>query len=321
MLRFVLISILFLAVAMFSFHAHAQQEANFSQYTFYKTTFNPGFAGSENAICATGAYRYQWAGFNDAEGNRVAPETFFASINAPVRILRGGLSAVVMNDKLGYESTINVKVGYAYQAQIGFGKLGIGTQIGFNNRKIDFSKLKPVSGNDPIIISGEQSDMLLDFSLGLFYNVPGSYYIGISGVNLLQSQGKEITSSPPFRMRLDRTFYLTGGYEFVFPGNPAITLIPSTLIQTNASSLQIDLDAMMKYKDIFWGGLGYRLQDAVKILLGVQYKDFKIGYSYDVNVSKLKMPVGGGTHEVMLKYCFKLDIEKGRKSYRNTRFL
>ena len=299
----------------------AQQEANFSQYTFYKTNYNPGFAGSENAICAVGAYRYQWAGFVDAEGTRVAPETFFANVNAPVRILRGGLSAVVMNDKLGYESTVNVKVGYAYQMNVGFGRLGIGTQVGFNNRKIDFSKLKPVNGNDPIILGQEQSEMLLDFSLGLFYNVPGNYYFGISAVNLLESRGKEITSSPPFRMNLDRTFYLTGGYVFIFPGNPSLELLPSVLVQTNASSLQIDVDAVLQYKELFWGGVGYRLQDAVKVLLGVQYKDFRIGYSYDVNVSRLKLPVSGGTHEIMLKYCFKLDIEKGRESYRNVRFL
>ena len=85
--------------------------------------------------------------------------------------------------------------------------------------------------------------------------------------------------------------------------------------------MQIDLAALLEYKERFWGGVSYRLQDAVALIFGVQFKDFKIGYSYDINISKLKLPVGGGTHEFMLSYCFKLDVEKGRKSYKNTRFL
>lgn len=295
----------------------------FTQNMFYNMLYNPGFAGNENAICAVGGYRYQWAGFKDAEGNHVAPETFHVSVNAPVRILRGGLGATIINDQIGFTRTIGVRLGYAYQMKLGFGKLGIGAQGAFNNRTIDFSKFKPVDENDPIIISGEESDMLIDFNLGLFYRVPGSYFIGISGFNLLESRGAVLASSSgaDLRMRVDRTVYLHGGYEFIFRGNPNFELHPSVMVRTNMSSVQLDVGALLKYKDLFWGGLNYRLQDAIGIIVGVAYKDFKIGYSYDVNISKLKLPVGGGTHEVMLSYCFQLEIEKGRKSYRNVRFL
>jgi len=33
------------------------------------------------------------------------------------------------------------------------------------------------------------------------------------------------------------------------------------------------------------------------------------------------LPFFGGSHEIMLNYRFKIEIEKGRKSYKNTRFL
>jgi type IX secretion system PorP/SprF family membrane protein len=301
----------------------AQQEPLFTQNMFYSMTFNPGYAGNENAICALGANRIQWAGFKDQEGNRVTPETFFINVNAPIRILRGGVSAQVMQDKIGFTNTVGVKIGYAYQRTIGFGKLGIGTQIEFNNRTMDFSQLKPLDTSDPVIISGEQSDMLIDFSLGLFYRVPGSYYIGVAGTHLLQSEGAALSESGAndLRMILNRTFYLHGGYEFVFPGNPAFELQPSVMVQSNLSSFQLDVAAIIKYKDTFWGGLNYRLQDAVGVIIGARYKDFKIGYSYDFNVSRLNQPIGGGSHEIMLGYCFRLEIEKGRKRYKNTRFL
>lgn len=313
----------FFLVTILTPGASAQQEPVFTQNMFYHMLYNPGFAGNENAICAVGGYRHQWAGFNDAEGNHVAPETFHISVNAPVRILRGGLGASVINDKIGFTRTIGFRVGYAYQMKLGFGKLGIGAQAAFNNRTIDFSKFKPVDTNDPVILGGEESDMLIDFNLGLFYRVPGSYFIGVSGMHLLQSRGAVLasSSSADLRMRLDRTFYVHGGYEFVFRGNPNFELHPSVVLRTNMSSFQVDVGALMKYKDLFWGGVSYRHQDAIGIIVGVAYKDFKIGYSYDVNISKLKLPIGGGTHEVMLGYCFKLEIEKGRKSYKNVRFL
>ena len=323
-MKYSLIIITTLTALLYANVVNAQQEPQFTQNMFYTNNWNPGFAGNENAIAAVGAYRYQWAGFKDAEGNHVAPETFFVNLCAPVKILRGGLSGVVISDELGFEKTVTVKLGYAYQRKIGFGKLGIGVQADLHNRIIDFAKFKAVDKSDPVLLGGEQSDMLIDFSFGVFYKVPGSYYFGLSGVNLLESEGAPLTStsgSGGVRLNLDRTFYLEGGYDFVFPSNPAIAILPSVLIKTNMSSLQMDIAALVKYKEAFWAGMSYRLQDAVSLMAGVQYKDIKIGYSYDIIVSSLNLSVTGGSHEVMLGYSFKLETERGRTSYKNTRFL
>ena len=301
----------------------AQQEPNFSQYMFYGLTHNPGVAGSENAITVTGANRMQWTGFGKEGGEQVAPRTYFVTATAPIKILKGGLGLMIMQDALGYEKTIGVRFGYAYQRNMGIGKLGIGAQVEFNNKSIDFGKLKP-AGEDPLLaqLSSKESDMLIDFSLGLFYKVPDSYYIGISGLHLVQTKGKPIIEGQSsLSMSLDRTFFITGGYEFTFPGSPDFQLVPSVILETNLSKFRFDVDALLRYKEIFWGGLGYRLNESVIVLLGLQYKDLRIGYSYDINVSKLNLPVFGGTHEIMVIYAFKLEIDHGRKSYKNTRFL
>jgi len=301
-----------------------QQEPNFSQYMFYGLAFNPALAGNDNAVGITAANRIQWTGFGKEEGEQVAPRTYFIAADLPIRILKGGVGAVIMNDALGHEKTISVKIGYAYQRKLGFGKLGIGTQIEFNNRSIDFSKLKP-AGEDPLIgqLGSKESEMLIDFSLGVFYRVPESFYFGVSGLHLIQTKGKPLTESSQgsLNMKLDRTFFITGGYEFSFPRSPDFQLIPSLIIESDLAAARIDVNAILRYKELFWGGLGYRLGESIIVILGVQYKDFRIGYSYDINVSKLGLPVFGGTHEIMLNYRFKLELEKGRKSYKNTRFL
>jgi type IX secretion system PorP/SprF family membrane protein len=297
-----------------------QQEPNFSQYMFYGLAFNPAVAGNDNAVGITAANRIQWTGFGKEDGEQVAPRTYFVTADLPIRILKGGVGAVIMQDAIGHEKTISVKIGYAYQRNMGFGKLGIGTQIEFNNRSIDFTKLKP-AGEDPLIgqLGAKESEMLIDFSLGVFYRVPGSYYIGVSGLHLVQTKGKPLAEVDQggLRMKLDRTFFITGGYELTFSRNPDFQLIPSAII----AKTRLDVNLMLRYKELFWGGVGYRFGESVIVLLGVQYKDFKIGYSYDINVSKLALPVFGGTHEIMLNYRFKLELEKGRKSYKNTRFL
>lgn len=301
-----------------------QQEPNFSQYMFYGLTLNPALAGNDNAVSITAANRIQWTGFGKEEGEQVAPRTYFFSADLPIRILKGGVGAVIMQDALGHEKTISVKIGYAYQRNMGFGKLGIGTQIEFNNRAIDFSKLKP-AGEDPLLgqLGSKESEMLIDFSLGVYYRVPGSYYLGVSGLHLVQTKGKPLAEIDQggLRMKLDRTFFITGGYEINFPRNPDYQLIPSAIIESNLAKTRLDVNVMLRYKELVWGGVGYRLGESVIILLGVQYKDFRIGYSYDINVNKFGLPFYGGSHEIMLNYRFKLELEKGRKSYKNTRFL
>ena len=122
-------------------------------------------------------------------------------------------------------------------------------------------------------------------------------------------------------MTLDRTFYIQGGYEIAFRRYPNFALLPSAMIKFDKASVQLDLAALLEFKNMFWGGLNYRYQDAVSLILGMQYKNFKIGYSYDITTSKLGLTNTAGSHEIMLKYCFKIEAEKGRKSYRNTRFL
>jgi type IX secretion system PorP/SprF family membrane protein len=333
-MRQITTTILLFAATIIGTGLQAQQEPQFTQNMFNKVFTNPGFAGIGEGICVTGLGRQQWASFKDSEGNRVAPETFLISIDAPVRVLRGGLSALVMQDKIGFTKTITLRLGYNYIREMGYGKLGVGAHVGFNNRSIDFGKFIAVDPNDQLLqqLTGEESEILIDASLGVVYEVPDLYFIGFSVNQVLQTRGQELanwttnvdsTTSGSFlyRMTLDRTFYLQGGYEYVFRNSPDFALLPYAMVKLDQAAVQLDVAALLEYKNMFWGGLNYRIQDAVSVIVGLQYKNFKIGYSYDITTSKLGLGRTAGSHEVMLKYCFKIEAEKGRKSYRNTRFL
>ncbi len=309
-----IITLLLTCTAVFS-----QQEAQFTQYMFNNLSMNPAFAGNKGAICATGLARQQWMGFEDAEGENVAPQTFLFSMDAPIRVLHGGAGITIFNDKLGYENNIGLKLAYAYRFNIADGEMSAGINAGFLNKSIDFSKFKPIESNDPLLTStSKESAMLIDFAVGVLYKVPNKYYVGLSASQLTQAGG----SIGSVEAKLKTHFYITGGYQYVLPSLPSLEIIPSMLIKTDGVSAQYDVTAMAKYNNKFWGGVNYRVQDAVSIIIGMQYRNLNIGYSYDITTSALgSQGRSSGSHEIMIGYCFKIEIEKPRRSYKNTRFL
>jgi type IX secretion system PorP/SprF family membrane protein len=298
----------------------AQQEAQFTHNMFNHMGANPGFAGLSNAICATGIARQQWVGFVDTEDYRVSPESYLISVEGTISAIRGGIGGSVKQDKLGYYTINDVQLGYAYHHQMDEARLGIGVQVNFINSILDAGKFLAVDETDPLLNNlggSEASNMMLDMNLGLFYQMPGEYYLGISSTRLLNNS-KEFDNASGAYNNFRRHYFLSGGYQFTLPGNSSYEFLPSVFIKSDGQSIQYDLNAMMLYKQKVWGGMSYRHQDAIGLLVGLTFNEFRIGYSYDVPLSVVG---AAGSHEIMINYCFKLELEQFRKSFRNTRYL
>ncbi len=310
----ILAGIFFLA---FTGMAYSQQEAQFSHNMFNNMGINPGYAGLRNAICATGLARQQWVGFRDEEGNRLNPETYSFIVDAPIRLIRGGLAIGFMQDQLGPETNVGVKIGYAYHLNLSAGLLGIGAQIGFLDKRIDFASLNPLDPGDPVLTDGEESIIFMDFALGGFFMLDDIAWAGLSVTQLREASGGLGESG----FGLKRHMYATAGYNYIL-SNPSYVLSPSLLLKTDLSSIQFDLNTMITYNKRFWGGVTYRPQDAVAVMLGVRLDQIRIGYSYDITTSPLgSMGRSYGTHEVMIQYCFDLSLDRIQEIQRNIRFL
>lgn len=308
-------TLLLVFIILFTTQLFSQQEAQFSQNMFNHMSINPGYAGMRGDICLTGFVRQQWVGF---EGS---PQTNLLSIDGKVDILRGGLGATIMNDNLGFETNIGVKLGYAYHLFAGPGRLGIGAQAGFLNKKIDFSKFEPIDPTDPLLqSSAEETTMITDVSFGAFYEVPQSFYVGISTSQLLQSDGVYQTTQA--ELELKRHYYITGGYTYPLPMNPSYELLPSAFIKTDFGSTQFDINALVRYNNLYWGGVSYRHTDAIVAIVGGRYREFKFGFAYDITTSEVGQEKRSyGSLELMVGYCFAIEIERIPQSYRNVRFL
>lgn len=299
----------------------AQQQPIFTNSANSYAYINAGFAGMSEGVNVLGLYRQQWAGFKDNDGNEIAPVTYLVSADMPFRSLHGGLSVSFMKDHIGFEDDMGLDIGYSYHLDLGGSTLGIGIAGSLCNRTVDFGQLNPTDQSDPILQGlGEQSDMLFDFNVGLFWQIPESLYVGFSAINVLESMTKALseqnTSSASFVN--DRTFYLVAGYPFTFESLPMFTFIPSVTAMTDIASWQLNASARVVYNNIFSLGVNYRPQESIGLIASLAIKDFTIGYAYDINMMGLGLP---GSHEVSLGYCFKLDLDRTPRDYRSVRYL
>ena len=297
----------------------AQQAPMFTNYSNSYACVNPGFGGLSDGVNVMGIYRDQWTGFKDMDGNSVAPKTMLFSGDMPIPMLKGGASLSIMNDKIGFEENININMGYSFHADLGAGTLGIGLALSMVNRSVNFNNYHPMVDNDPALPKGEQSDMLVDANFGLFWRVPETFYVGLSVTSLFESKGKELSSSATTSASFvgDRTFYLMAGYEYQF-NNPLFKLLPSMCIMSDIASTQFNAGARLLYNNKVWGGINYRFQESVAAMVGFQFNDIQISYSYDINTMGLTVQ---GSHEICVSYLFKMNLEKSPRIYHNIRYL
>ena len=298
----------------------SQQEPVFTQYRQTTMYSNPGYAGMREGICVNGIMRQQWAGFKDYEtGDNASPESYLITLDSPIRFLHGGLGGAIIQDRPTYNwNDISVLLSYSYHLELASGTLGIGLGGVLKNRGIDGSAYRYVDNNDPVILQSDQSDMRFDANLGFYYQSIDDYYIGFSITNLFKSSFKKLDDAGDGHLTTDRTFYLLAGYIYVLPSDPRFELEPSLLIQSDLYSTQYNISGIVTYNNKFLGGLNYRFQESIGVMIGLRFKDFKFGYSYDIVTKSIGLP---GSHEISLNYCFKIKADRSNTSYKNTRYL
>ena len=294
----------------------AQQDVQFTQFANNKIFYNPGVIGSGDAICLSAAHRSQWVGFENA------PTTQNFSANVPLDIIGGGLSVNFTNDMIGFFQDITAGVGYGYQASIAGGTLGLGVRVDFRNKNVTSGVwAPPQTMNDPSLVQLGATSMATDLSFGTYYQ-RDNWYAGLSSTRLLET--KDILTanggSGNAQIRGQRHYYLMGGYDIDLQNG--FVLQPAMMVKTDLVTTQFDLNAAATYNNQIWGGVTYRVYDALSVMAGYQItKDLRATYSYDLTTSSLRNS-SSGSHEIMMSYCFTIEIPpKEKGSYRNPIFL
>jgi len=313
-----IISFVFL-VFILNLACFSQQDPQYTNNMYYKLGANPGYAGAEKAISGIILNRYQWEGFKGA------PKTLVFSMDAAINAFGapGGIGLNVVSDQLGFEKNTMINANYAYRTPLDIGDLGIGFSVGLYNKSIngeweipeDNLGIYTQPNSDPAIPQGETSQMAVDFGLGLYLS-SNHYYLGASVTHINQAAIKyaDLTS-----MYLARHYYFMGGYNIKL-ADPLFELRPSFLFKTDLAGWQLDVNTNVVYNERFWGGITYRVNDAVALLMGMELiNGLKVGYSFDLVTSAIGR-YGYGSHEIFVSYS--VDLEKNRsQKYKSVRFL
>ncbi len=316
MVRRILIFVIFCIAA----NMNAQYDPQFSQNMFNMLAVNPGYAGSSESINLLALNRNQWSG-------DYGIKTTVFSGDMPLNLLGmdSGIGVSIMNDEIGFFTNLSILLNYSAKFELKRGTIGLGLSLGLINQSLDGSKFDlPLdggiytgAGEDPVLTDAEVTGSSFDAGFGVFYQEKNFY----AGASLSHLTKPKIDFNDGKFFTISRTFFLTCGYNHKIE-DTSYEILPSIFYKTDGRSFQVDVNTLLRYKSRFWGGLSYRLQDAVVLLAGIELKNgVRFGYSYDITTSAIATAGSGGSHELMVGYNFDINFEKRTKRYKSVRYL
>jgi len=289
-----------------SLSTFAQQEPQYTQYTYNMGVVNPAYMINEPSLVRVGSlYRSQWVGLDGA------PTTANIFSNIPINE-RIELGVNYVNDQIGEVATQNYfNANFAYKINVGkTANLSFGLKLGVDNLSLDFSG----QGLENDVAFQNAQTTNIDIGTG-FFLFDKNYYVGLSSPNIVPYEIESGTSDILYKN--DPTAYLIAGY--VYEVNDILKIKPSAVGKWGSNApITYDISLNALYANRFELGVSYRHQDAVAALAGFNItQDLKIGYSYDFNISDLNS-FNNGSHEIVLIYIF--DVLGLQKRYISPRF-
>ena len=322
----------------------AQDDAQFTFFPWVTSYYNAGGIGEQhNTLCFTADYNNKFLGWRDGSSSgttinndslfRSAPQSFLFSIESYLKKLHGSLGVTLIHDRIGIYSNTGVKLGYAYKLRLGGGHLGIGAQVSLYNQAIKPEKLTPLQPGDPLLDQLSESTLDLDFNFGVLYKAD-QWYVGAGWTQMaaLFDKNQVLRVSGEYGSTRSSQLYIHGGYTCVLPFNPNWELLPQAMVKTDFKTFQWEVLALARYNGVYWGGLGYRFQDAVSLVFGtrpfhnssniyLKGLDLGVSYSFTTNTLAYRKHRSFGDVEVMVRYCFDIYKPEIFSGYGNSRYI
>jgi type IX secretion system PorP/SprF family membrane protein len=304
-------------LSLFGSVLFAQQDPIFTQYMFNNLYLTPAYAGVDGVTRFSAIHRSQWVGYQSSFGDGGAPTTQMVSFNTPIYKLKSGAGLYVMNDKLGPLNNLEAQVSYAYHLGIKDSKLSFGVKAGIYSQSINGTYYRFVQENDPLIVTGKESQIRPDLGVGVFYRSE-KYYGGIGFNHLLRSEFDFGVNEA--KTALTNHLNLTGGYFYEVSFDLKLQL--SGVFRSDLNTSQLDFAGIAYHKDTMWGGLAFRQGEAVSMILGyalLKDKSLKIGSAVDLVIIDTRAKENFSM-EFMVMYDLPTVPGTGKKVVRTPRY-
>lgn len=298
-------------------YSAAQFDGIYSQYMHIKHFYNPAAVGEQELMKIMVAQRLDWIGITNA------PKTTLFTVNTPFKIGKTHHAAGIqfVSDVFGIFANQQINAQYAYKFKFEYGTLSIGANLGVLNLICYGDSAKMVESdyhteNDPAVPVGTLSGVGFDLSAGIYF----SNATWFAGVSILHAPGVDIKLGDKYDFKVNQVMTAVGGYNIKLP-NADYQLKPSALLYTDFVSWQAQLSLLLDYKNKFWGGLAYSIQDAVSFSFGAEIIDgLQLGYCYDLPASSM-IRATHGSHELYISYDFNIFKPKYNQKHKSIRLL
>jgi type IX secretion system PorP/SprF family membrane protein len=286
------------------------QDPNFSQFFASPITLNPALTGKFDGVYRFAAnYRNQWPSINNAYTTATAsfdmgilkdriPDYDQFGIGFMGFTDRAGEGGILTNNYLG--------LSLAYHKALdenGYHQIGAGFQGTYVNKRLNVSALKFQDQLTPLGFTGVTSEVFdnkqvnlsyFDLNAGFIYNGSSNgynnYYVGASMYHINRPkesfQGADFVLNPRVTIQAGGKIPV-GTYNYLhIAGNHSIQAKAHNTMIGGAFSLNVNNDDVNPTN--VYLGTWYRFQDAVIPYMGLEFGEWHIGASYDVNTSSLK---------------------------------
>lgn len=300
--------------------AYAQFDAQIAHYMFFQSSYNPAAAGNSDMLTVAGLHRMQYAGLPKM------PQTTMFHVESPfpIKKTKHGAAVHFTNESIGLLSNQVVDFQYAYRHKIGKGYLSAGIGLGFVS--VGFqgdsvftdieSDYHDITG-DTSIPNTEEEAMNFDMSVGVAYTA-SNWFVGASFKHL---NYPKIHWTDYSYITVKGLMTVMGGCNFKLK-DTKLEFKPTALLQTDFATWSMSVTAMMEYGQKYRGGLMWRLQDAVGLLLGMDVvAGLSVGYAYELPTTRLLNHGVWGSHEIYLAYSFDILRQKNTSRYKSIRIL
>lgn len=283
------------------------QDPQFTQFYANPIYLNPAFAGSNGCPRFGMNYRNEWPNLT---GNYV---TYSASYDQYFKNISGGIGVIGMHDQQGQGTILTSMLGLIYSYHLKVNRkftMLFGARAAMFNKTVDWDKLTFGDMIDPrrgfIYATGDVprggSRYFFDASAGVV-GYSKNFFFGFAAHHLNRPNESMIIgdSKLPIRMTGHMGAEIRLGQKSQYSNGTSI--MPNIVYQYQNGFQEINIGTYVKYGS-FNVGAWFRNKDAFILAIGVNTGKFKLGYSYDVTVSKLNNGVSGGSHEISLGINF-----------------
>jgi type IX secretion system PorP/SprF family membrane protein len=279
---------------------HAQ-DPHYTQYYVYPSWLNPALTGVfDGDVRVAAIYRSQWGNIGSAYQTPGVSADF--NTNKKVAFGLGVLNQRAGDGGFNYTTAYgSVSFSGVRFGANGYHRLNLGLQAGLIQKKFDLSKAtfgnqyNPSVGFDPSL-GGEafSKGTLSNFDAGagaLYYDASPdkkmNLFGGFSVAHLTRPEDEFTDKSEGARLAMRYTFH--AGMRILLSDRASIT--PNLLYMKQGSADEKMIGAYLQCKansetDLMVGA-NFRLHDAFSPFVGINYKNWMLGASYDVNISDL----------------------------------